>query len=177
MSLLYDLLGMGLLGIIAFQDFKYKAVSWIVFPILFLLSVLSVLQESAFEYVAGQLMLNLIFIAFQLFILTVYFTIKNRKFINIGKNYLGLGDILFFVVLAASFSFLNFVFIYILSLFGIAIIYMLYRIIKKNAAEKIPLAGGMAIVMISCLLFKNSTVNFNFYDDTYALAFLSGLII
>ena len=172
MNLLYDFVSIGLLGMVAFQDFKYKTVSWILFPVLFLITIWTALQLNSFEQVAEQLMFNLAFVVFQLLILTVYFSVKHRKLINIGNTYLGLGDILFFVVLATSFSFLNFVFVYFLSLFAIAMVFMLYRVIKKSATTQIPLAGGMAVVMIFCLLLKNSPVNFNFYDDTFALAFL-----
>ena len=173
--MIYDILSIILLGIIVFQDFKYKAISWIILPLLFVFTLISAFQKNAVIYVGEQFILNMAFILFQLAMVTVYFSVKNRKMINIWNTYLGLGDLLFFIILAGSFSFINFVLVYLSSLFIIIVAYALYRIIKKDGSEQIPLAGGMAAVMIFCLLFKNSK-NLNFYDNTFVLA-LSGQFV
>lgn len=177
MNSFYDIISISLLGVIVFQDFKYKAVSWIVFPALFLLFVLAALEQNSIVYVVEQFLFNIVFVLFQLFMVTVYFSIKSRKIINIEKNYLGSGDILFFIVLAVSFSFLNFVFVYILSLIAVVAAYLFYQLFKKNATEQIPLAGGMAILMILCLGLKYVNGSLNFHDDSYALEFSTKLLI
>lgn len=172
MNFVYDVLNLVLLSVIVFQDFKYRAVSWVVFLALFLLVFITALQQNPIGYVAEQFVFNSVFILVQLVLLSIYFSIKNQKATNIINTYLGLGDILFFLILAAFFPFLNFVFVYVLSLFAIATAYLFYRIIKKNAATQIPLAGGMALSVIFLLILKNSIKNFNFYDETYLLSFL-----
>ncbi|MDQ3191759.1 MAG: hypothetical protein M3Q58_09205 [Bacteroidota bacterium] len=176
MNLFYDILSISLLGLITFQDFKYKAVSWLVFPALFLIFILTALEQNSVAFIAEHLLFNMMFVLFQLLMVTVYFSIKNRKIINIEKNYLGSGDILFFIILASSFSFLNFVFVYILSLIAVVAAYLFYQIFKKNATDQIPLAGGMAILMIICVGLKNIIGNINFHDDSNALEFSTKLL-
>ncbi|HET6243898.1 MAG: hypothetical protein H0V01_04430 [Bacteroidetes bacterium] len=177
MSLFYDIMSISLLSIIAFQDFKYKAVSWMVFPALFLLFVLAALEQNTIGFIAEHFLLNMVFVLFQLLMVTVYFSIKSRKIINIERNYLGSGDILFFIVLAVSFSFLNFVFVYILSLIAVVAAYLFYRLFKKNTAEQIPLAGGMAVLLAFFYVLKIINMPFNFHDDSFALELSSRLIL
>ena len=169
MNLFIDILILGLLGVIAFQDFKYRAVSWVVFPVLLMLVVVGAFQQNSVGYIVEQLLFNFLFVVSQLLMLTIYFSIKNHKATNIFNTYLGLGDVLFFVVLAASFSFLNFVFVYIFSLLSVAVVYLFYRLLKKNATSQIPLAGGMAVSLVFLMLLKNSTEGLNFYDDAYLM--------
>ncbi len=95
--------------------------------------------------------LNIGFIALQLLILTIYFSIKEQKFINIIDRYLGLGDILFFIGLAFLFPFASFVLFFLISI-GFAILFSIISTIRKHSiSNNIPLAGLMAIPLL-CII-------------------------
>jgi|SRR3989344_8714186 len=154
---------------IAFQDFKQRAISWFLIPLLLIGFVYTAFQNSRYEIVLKDVAFNLSFIMLQLVLLTVYMSVKNKKIVNIVNTYIGIGDILFFVVIAAAFSPFNFIVFYltstILTLFG----FMLYALIKKSTKE-IPLAGSMASVMIVLMAINFCFPNLNFYNDEFFIS-------
>ncbi len=133
------------LGLIAYQDFKFRAISW---PLLLLLLLLLLLTKG-FQPETG---INLLFVAAQLVFLTLYISLKNKRFTNIIDTYLGLGDILFLVVVCAAFSTYEFVIFYIAGLLFSLLAFIIYRLLNRSASKEIPLAGLMSIVMIALLI-------------------------
>ena len=151
---------------IAFQDFKYKAVLWIWFPILFLLIISKEITELGINTSLNYFIFNLSFIIVQLILLTFYFSVKHKKLINIINKILGLGDILFLVALAAYFSPINFILFLISSLTIVLITYGLGLIFNKIQNKQIPLAGAIAIIMFLLVLIDCFPNNINYYNDT-----------
>jgi hypothetical protein len=154
-----------LLGYLAFQDFKERAISWWLIPVLFvLLSVVGLLQNDWQTFITG-VVINLGIIAVQLGVVTLYFSIKHKRFVNIIDTMLGWGDILFFVVLAATLSPINFVLGYTICLLVVLFGWLLYKSIVKPLQATIPLAGGMAIVLSFVLVLSMAYPQINLYKN------------
>jgi inner membrane protein involved in colicin E2 resistance len=133
--------------VIFIQDLKFRGVSWILFPIIFILcSIYNFIQLPALELVCN-FGYNLIFLTILFFFVMIYFSIKNRKFVNITKELIGAGDLLFFVCLSALFSPINFILFFISSLLIITLVSGLIILIIKNKKLQIPLAGLQAIFL------------------------------
>ncbi len=136
-----------ILGIVTYQDFKFRAISW---PLLLLLMLLLLLTKG-FQPETG---INLLFVAAQLVFLTLYISLKNKRFTNIIDTYLGLGDILFLVVICAAFSTYEFIIFYTAGLLFSLLAFMIYRLVNRKASAEIPLAGLMSIAMIALLIIN-----------------------
>ena len=136
------------LGIIVFQDMKFRAISWILIPALF---IILIAKEFAFAH-ANDLIFNTLFnfsfVIIQFVLLTIYMSLKNRRLTNIINSYLGIGDLLFFLAITVAFSPLNFLLFFVISMTITLLFFIAYKIIKKNASPELPLAGGMAAVML-----------------------------
>jgi hypothetical protein len=95
---------------LAYQDFRYRAISWFWLPILFMLLAYNHIKNTSYELVIDNFLLNISFLIFQMGALTLYFSFKNKRFVNVINTYLGLGDVLFFVVLSVGLSCFNYIF-------------------------------------------------------------------
>ncbi len=84
------------------------------------------------------------FIAFLMLLLTLYFSIKEKKLVNLFSQYLGLGDMLFFIVTGFYFDIISYILFFIASLF---ISLLLTPIIFKFQGKEnhIPLAGLQSV--------------------------------
>ena len=154
-----------LLSTIVFQDLKHRAISWILIPLLLCFQTLLALSALTIEKTIFFFLINLGFIVMQLICITAYFSFKNRKFINIVNNYLGIGDILFFLVLCLGFSPFNFILFYLCSLIITLLAFLLYQILSRSQDKEIPLAGAMALGLIVCHLAHYRFDKINFYQD------------
>lgn len=162
------------LMLISFQDFKQREISWILIPLIFLALIFKATQSITIDNLITNTLLNLTFITIQLLLLTIYMSIKNKKMVNILQQHIGLGDLLFFVVLCLAFSPVNFIVFYILSLIATlagCIIYV--TMFSKKEMKEIPLAGGMASVLVFVLLLNKIVTHLNFYDDSNLLNIIS----
>lgn len=161
------------LVIIVFQDFKHRAISWYLVPFTFLaLLIKGLLTTSATTIFLKDSLFNAAFILVQLLLISVYISIKNKKRTNIVNSYLGIGDILFFVVLCMAFSPANFIVFFIVSLVLTLIGFIVYRIAVKSAKAEIPLAGAMALLLIMLIVAGKFIPGFNVYNDGYVLSMI-----
>lgn len=140
-------------ALIAFQDFKDRMVSWVLFPITgLLLGALYLLNTSweQFYPFVGTNMLLISIIVLLLFVYTKY--IARMQFLNVS---FGLGDLLFFYAFAMGFPTVTFLILFVASiLFSLAVF-----LISKKKLEKgtIPLAGLMGFFLIVLILVSFST--------------------
>lgn len=148
------LLIIGVLLTMAWQDFRSRLVSTLLFPLLAAL----LLFEKRLGYSTGfelaAILMNVGFLVFQLLVLTVWFSIKNRKLVWVGKALLGWGDILFLLVCCFYFSVLNYVFFYLSSLFFALFCWVLYRYSVKSGVAHVPLAGLQSIALAAFLTYS-----------------------
>jgi hypothetical protein len=151
-------------SVIAFQDFRQRAVSWFLFPIFGLCGCfLSYFTLGSFSIVLGHITFNSLFLILQYLLLKGFFILRHSSHIINSK--IGLGDILFLLSATCYFSFLNYVSFYIFSLLFSLIAYLLVCRIKSSANDQqhtIPLAGLQSVFIILYIglsaLLNNSIV-------------------
>lgn len=136
-----------ILAAIAWQDFKYKAVYWWLFLLLLVALAIAKIGLTDSSQMSTDLLYNSAFLALQMFVLSLYFSFKERKWINIFNGYFGLGDLFFLLSIAPYLSFVNYIFFYLLSLF-VAIVLNFF---KKGNTE-IPLAGQQALALLLAMM-------------------------
>jgi hypothetical protein len=134
--------------ILAIQDFRLRAVHWILFPLLLMLFIAdSLRQVDVKDYISGTA-INLLLVSTQGVILFVYYSVQGIKLNQILTTILGLGDILFILLMAFAFSWTSFILFYIAGLVFALFIWIIRILITRNSQGLIPLAGLLAIYII-----------------------------
>ncbi len=129
-----------LILVIAFyQDWKYRAISWLVFPVL--LSVAFVLFWLS-QLALNTVVFNIVFLTVIIGSLFLYVSVKRRRWVNIFKADLGLGDVLFLVAICPLFSERNYILFFITGMLFSGLIHLF--VFAWNKEVKIPLAGYLA---------------------------------
>ena len=146
------------LGFIAWQDFKYRGISWYLFVIALILLMGQIFLSTGeiFDYryfITGRL-LNLFFIVFNVLIVSLVLIPKNLSFKRLLNDYLGMGDILFFVFLALALPFPLFILFFLLS--TLISLLMGISVFKRST---IPLAGLQALLLIIIWWFDVEALN------------------
>ncbi len=164
MSPVFSLPILIVLGFIIYEDFKFRAVTWYLFPLLALL----ILVEDIVVYISLMsfqvFVINFLFIIIQLITVTLYLSIKNRRWVWIWEQYLGLGDILFFLVLCLFFSSFNLIIFYLGSLLLTVIAVLLLRRIYPSFII-IPLAGLQSCFLAALIVFNLLVSPINYKVD------------
>nr|WP_157247375.1 hypothetical protein [Pedobacter panaciterrae] len=107
---------------------------------------------------------GLLFLTAQLFVLSIYFSARHKKIINITDNYLGWGDVLFLIAIPFYLSPVNYVLFYIVSL----ILVLLYAITTAKITtnnKHIPLAGLQAALLGIAMIIDYLNPQLALYDD------------
>lgn len=156
------------LAFICYQDLAYRAVYWWCFPVLAILMASLKYNLSGPAETLSHAGYGIAFLTFQLAILWIWFSIKNKALINLTSNYLGWGDILFLVAIAFYLSPVNYIVFYVISL----IIVLLYTLItglfsNKQNHSHIPLAGLQAALLGLLMLVDYISPKFTLYDDNW----------
>lgn len=150
----------GLLGLIFYQDLKFRAVHWFLFPILFLVSIyylnLNIGITQAFTFLG----INLLILMLQLGLMYFYFKFKGVSLSDLFTNYIGLGDVLMFIVLCSFCSPLNYIVFFLLSLILSLVGFLLFNAFLFKKIETIPLAGLQSIILLFVFPF------YHLYDDS-----------
>lgn len=145
-------MSIGVLIAVATQDFRHRAIWWGWIPLALLCFLLvassSVSPGTVFQYS----LFNLSFLLFQFAILVGWFSLKEKKLVNITDRYIGLGDLLFIIPVTVLFSPAWFILFFTISNLVGLIIYASYMKIKKQNNKSFPLAGWWAICLIATLL-------------------------
>jgi len=173
MSWIVNILLLISLVYIAIQDFKYRAISWYWLPFVFIALSYNALSNQPYLDILKFSLVNFVFILLQFILLSVYISVKNRRIMNIIDTYIGLGDLLFFVVLVVAFSPFNFMLFFTFSLLITLVGAFAFKLILKNKSNQIPLAGMQSVTYIFVLIFKNMSDNIDFYDDSYFITFFT----
>lgn len=153
MELFLILVQIAVLSLIVVQDFKHREVFWVLFPALFLCNTLIVIKFMDSSSILFNFLINGSIIFIHLIVLTLYFSIKNNKLTWIVNKYLGIGDVLMFLVMSVLFSPVFFIIYIITSLFGGLIFGVFARILKLKSVS-IPLAGFLSLVFVPVSLIE-----------------------
>lgn len=162
---------MGCLVMLFYQDMRYRAVYWVIFPVLFLLLGLPALKQYPKSDIITRGLINLAFLFLQLLLLSSYFSLKHKKWINITSSYLGWGDILFLLAITFFLSPLNYILFYTLSLLAVLCFSPLFYA-GLDKSSTIPLAGLQAMLFAGCLTVDWNSVQFNLQSDNWLLQYL-----
>lgn len=153
--LLTKIIAVIILLLVCIEDMRYRAVHWFWFPLLTVILLISKLADSSNSVYMNMLLpaaFNISFILIQFLLVTIYFSIKNNRLINITNGLLGWGDICFIASISFYLSPINFVLFYIVSLIIILIGWLLYSFFNQNKQQRIPLAGLQAVLFVFILL-------------------------
>ncbi|MFH6996074.1 hypothetical protein [Flavobacterium sp. FlaQc-48] len=134
--------------ILFIQDWKYRKIH-LVLPLVIFTICFYIIPVKKYD-LAEVVLYNTIFFLITLGILTLYMSLKSKKFLNPFLNYFGLGDLLFYISIAPLFILKNYILFFILSLlFAILLQFGLKKFIKEDT---VPLAGFSALFLIIVLL-------------------------
>ncbi len=126
-------------SIVLFQDFKNRLVYWFLYPIIGILAFAIQLYNLPLVIAFFNLGFNLVFVALILGVSFFYIRIRNWDF----KNAIGIGDVLFFVFIAATFSIVSFVILFVFALLFSLILHFVLSLKEKQ--QTVPLAGYMSL--------------------------------
>ena len=135
--------------IVFYQDLKMRAVHWVLFPLVFGISILYTFKEFQLDHLGA----NVMFLILLLGSLTVYLSLRNGTLVNITKGFFSWGDILFLVAIVPLFNFTSFMLFFTVGTLLTVIVHLLARLIVKQN-ETIPFAGYMALFTGLYLLFQ-----------------------
>lgn len=154
-----------------YQDLRYRAIYWICFPVLLLL----ILMAGRFTFSGLENGLyNCLFLFVQMSVLTIYFSLKRKRWVNITKELLGWGDILFLLSVAFYFSPINYLIFYVSSL---TFVLLLTGIFKRYYPARmtrftIPLAGLQALMFSLLMIFETVNKGIQLNSDNWFIDFL-----
>lgn len=155
-----------------YQDIRYRLIYWICFPVLlFLMIILGFQEMKAFDIVSNSVF-NSGFLLLQLFMLTIYFSIKQGRLVNITDGLIGWGDVLFLFAITCYFSPINYIAFYMLSLLVI-LSFIIVCTGSKKENLKIPLAGLQALLLIGFLIVDWTSTLINVQSDNWLLTLLN----
>lgn len=139
--------------IVFFQDLRFRAVFWPVFPLLFGIACWQNYSES----LIFNILISFTFILFLLLSLTLYLSIKNKQTIFIWRGFFSIGDILFILAITPLFTWIEFIYFFTFGTITVLLIYLLtYPFVKDKS---VPYAGYLAIISIFYLVFPTSFNN------------------
>lgn len=134
--------------LIAFQDFKERMVSWILFPIVGSLLAVLYICNTSFEQFYPFVFTNMVLVSAIILVLYLYTKyITKKKFLNVS---FGLGDLLFFYAFAFGFPTITFLILFVGSVLFSLAVFLLSKKQQKN--ETIPLAGLMGFFLSAVIL-------------------------
>lgn len=154
------LLSLILLGI-CWQDVRERQVSLLLLLLLLLgCSLRFFLLGESVQY----LLFNSLFLLLQGTAVLLYLLLRYRS-IRL-TNYLGAGDLLFWLACLWCFSPLNFTFFFVLSLIGALILHLTMRLLAKTHYHtSIPLAGYQGLFLILAFVLDATLPGWNAFDD------------
>ena len=156
------------------DDFRHRTVSLLWLLALLVISLLIQFTSSmAGLDIAKNAFINFGILILNYWLITLYFSIRKKRLLNLTNGYLGSGDIVFLLAISTLFSPFNFV-CFLLASFLFA---LLSWIILQRKNKTIPLAGLQAVflsVQILITILKYNKWNAN--DDQHTLNLVMNFI-
>ena len=135
---------------ISYTDFKERKVFLINLFICFLsITYIHYKNTAVFEVYIYTILLNAFIVGIILSILFLYSRFKLQQKLS---NVLGLGDILFFFIIASGFPTVSFLIIFVLSLVFSLILYLVLQTVLKS--NTVPLAGLQSVFLLVVLVLN-----------------------
>ncbi|MBF4485853.1 prepilin peptidase [Flavobacterium sp. CSZ] len=136
------------LAVVFIQDWRFRKIHVALPLVIFAVSLFIITIE---KYNLLEIVLfNTGFFLITLGILTIYMSLKSKKFLNPFQHYFGLGDLLYYLAITPLFLLKNYILFFILSLvFAIVLQFSLKKFIRE---ETVPLAGFSALFLFIIIL-------------------------
>ncbi len=138
---------------ISYQDFKERKVYFWLFILSGILIGIKHYNKVGMSQFLLNIVINMTLISLIVFVLSMYSKYRMKKSL---QQSLGLGDILFFVVISLGFPTLTFLLLFVFSVFFTGILFVAMK--KHIAKDQIPLAGFqslfVALVLLVNLIFN-----------------------
>ena len=155
------------------QDLKGRAVYWIWFPLLIILFFTDqMLMRTSIAAITQNWLVNMLFLLPQLMLLTLYFSLKEKRWVNITANLLGWGDVLLLVSLGFYFSLPAFVLFYLSGLVLVMLSWAIWQYFTIHKSQFIPLAGMQAMLFAMLLLVNWTVLHLKLNNENALLPFL-----
>lgn len=152
-----------LMIIVFYQDWKFRAIHWFIFPLIAIDTFLIFFSQSWSLITPG---LNLTFVSIVMVSLFLYISIREKKWTNIFARHFGFGDVLFFVALTPLFSPWNYMLFFTSGMFVSVVMHRIQWL--KSSRDTIPLAGYLGLYLIA-LMAVDSLTNLNLFHQNLAL--------
>lgn len=145
-----------ILCVLIYQDFRFRSVSWILLPVLYLFIFWSVSLNINTLHAFQNSLYNSLFVMVQLGLVIIYFYLRNRSIRYFTSTHMGWGDILFFFAITPMCSLLNYILFLTGGMLLILLYYMSLRIFHKVELQShtIPLAGILSALLIVLQLLQ-----------------------
>lgn len=143
---------------IVWEDCKYRLVHvwWYIVLLIGLVGVTFTVRRT--EELLLSTGMNLLFVFLLIILLTGYFSVRHRRWINLFDRYIGWGDILFFLVVAVYFTLEHYILFTIVTLIlALCISPMIFWLQGKE--RHVPLAG----IQAACLAIYLPLCYFGWY--------------
>ncbi len=165
MELLLLIIPIGILMILVIQDFKSREISWFIIPLLFVVFTVKAILKIDVDELLIYFGINSLIVCTNLLGVCIMVSLKEKKITNILNTYLGLGDVLFFLLITIVFSPLNFFIFFMGSVLVCSIVYGLMLLINKKKQLPFPLAGAMSLMLIAASIIEYLNSSIHFYQD------------
>ncbi len=149
----YDFILFTALIIVFYQDIKKRYLH--LFTILYLLLSIVISNYFTFGYIVSmEIIFNLIYLTVLIGILFIYFKLRFKSWRLIDSG-LGMGDVVFWVVISFYLNFTSFLIWFNLSLIvSLVIHFLLKNKLWYGSSKKIPLAGLQSMFLMFFILYK-----------------------
>ncbi len=132
--------------LVVYQDLKMRRIH-VLLPIITL--ILNIFLK--WEYIEyWQVGLTILFLITNFLVITFYYSLKKRAWINPFDTLIGWGDVLFLIALAPLFSFRNYIVFFIMGTVFSLIFYVIIKSIYP-IEKTIPFAGYLSIFIIGIM--------------------------
>jgi len=151
------------------QDFSSREISWYLLPLMaFGMVLLNMPNIGLAEYML-LIISNVIILVIILGVVGIYYCVKAKALYNFIDKKIGLGDLLFFMILCLGFSPINFVVFFLIGLLLTLIFHLINTAIRPQANVQIPLAGCLSILLIIISWMQYPFMILNMLDDKYLI--------
>lgn len=140
-----QLLTLPVLGMIAWEDLRERSIHWWWLPLLAAALVIPVWRSDDHFTQVG---FNLAFLGLQLGATFLVLILRHGAWVNPLEHYIGLGDLLFFLVLALGLGNMHFILFLISGLALCVPAYFLLIRIRPSTQRSVPTAGFLALYLM-----------------------------
>lgn len=162
------------LGLIAYQDFRFRAIHWALFFVLFLLCIITGLWRQEISNFIQGCVFNFLFLLMQIILLLAYYSLKGFSLGSVLNVLIGIGDLVFLGCIVFAFSKVNFIVFYLTAMIISLLTWLVIQFFSDKKVKMVPLAGlissYMIIIVSSDIFFKQ----FERINDSFLINLMYG---